>query len=84
MYSDAVMLGGDGLSYMRIIDRIAQDPRQYLEKTPVIIPRLGEAPHGKFHVMHGHWRLWNPLIMRFALVTNNKQVVSDPSVSQFN
>ena len=29
-------------------------------------------------------RLWEPLIMRCAIVTNNKQVVSDPSVSQFN
>ena len=83
-YSDAIMLGGDGLSYMRLIDRIAQEPRRYLERTPVIIPRLGEAPHGKFHVLHGHWRLWEPLIMRCAIVTNNKQVVSDPSVSQFN
>jgi hypothetical protein len=83
-YSAAIMLGGDGLSYMRLIDRIAQDPRQFLETVPVIIPRLGEAPHGKFHVMHGHWRLWEPLLMKMAGVLDNKQVVSDPSVSQFN
>ena len=83
-YSDCIMLGGDGLSFMRLIDRIAQDPRQFLHTTPVIIPRLGEAPHGKFHIMHGHWRLWEPLLMRMAQVLNNRQVVSDPTVSQFN
>lgn len=83
-YSDCMQLGGDGLSYMRLIDRIAQDPRQFLETVPVIIPRLGEAPHGKYHVMHGHWRLWEPLVMRMAEILNNKQVVSDPTVSQFN
>ena len=83
-YSQAIMLGGDGLSYMRLIDRIAQDRRKYLWTTPVIIPRLGEAPHGKFHVMHGSWRLWEPLLMKMALIISNKQVVRDPQVSQFN
>ena len=83
-YSNAIQLGGDGLSYMRLIDRIAQDPRKYLWTTPVIIPRLGESPHGKFHVLHGNWRLWEPLIMRMALLLHNKQVATDPGVSQFN
>ena len=83
-YSAAIMLGGDGLSYMRIIDRIAQDPQRFLCTTPVVIPRLGEAPHGKYHVMHAGWRLWEPLLMQMAVVTNNKHVVSDPSVSAFN
>ena len=83
-YSDIIMLGGDGLSFKRIIDRIAQDPRRYLMQTPVIIPRLGEAPHGKYHVMHGHWRLWAPLIMRMAVVVNNKALKRDPGVEDFN
>lgn len=83
-YSDCIQLGGDGLSYMRIIHRLSQDPRQYLETKPVIIPRLGEAPHGKYHVLHGDWRLWAPLIMRFALLTNNRFVKRDPLVSEFN
>eukprot|EP00966_Prymnesium_polylepis_P202504 4691560-Prymnesium_polylepis.1 len=38
--SDFIQLGGDGLSYMRLIHRLAQDPRQYLETKPIVIPRL--------------------------------------------
>ena len=83
-YSDCIQLGGDGLSYMRLIDRIMQDYRKFLETTPVIIPRLGEAPHGKFHILHAGWRLWEPLIMKMAFLVGNKQVVSDPTVSAFN
>ena len=83
-YSDCIMLGGDGLSYMRLIHRLAQNPGRFLRTTPVVIPRLGEAPHGLFHVMHGDWRIWEPLIMRMARVVDNRQVKSDPSVSDFN
>ena len=83
-YSDVLMVGGDGLSYKRIIDRISQDPGHFLEKTPIIIPRLGEAPHGKYHVMHGHWRLWSPLIMCMAAVVRNTALKRDPGVEDFN
>ena len=82
--SAAVMLGGDGLTYMRIISRLAQSPRLYLWTSPIIIPRLGEHPHGTYHVLHGDWRLWWPLIERAAVIVGNKQVVADPNVSQFN
>ena len=44
----------------------------------------GEAPHGKYHVLHGDWRLWYPLLMRMAAVVNNKFVKKDPIVSEFN
>ena len=40
-YSHAIQIGGDGLSYMRLIHRLAQDPQRYLRTKPVIIPRLG-------------------------------------------
>ena len=40
-YSNCIQIGGDGLSYMRLIHRLAQDPQQYLYTTPVVIPRLG-------------------------------------------
>ena len=40
-YSDCIQIGGDGLSYMRLIHRLAQDPQQFLHTKPVIIPRLG-------------------------------------------
>ena len=83
-YSDVVMIGGDGLSFKRLIDLIAQDPERFLMKTPIVIPRLGEAPHGKYHVMHGHWRLWAPLIMRMAVVVGNKALKCDPGVEDFN
>ncbi|KAL3922239.1 MAG: hypothetical protein SGPRY_004630, partial [Prymnesium sp.] len=42
----------DGLSFVRLIHRIAQDPRRFLETKPVVMTRLGEAPHGKIRVMH--------------------------------
>ena len=83
-YSEGLMLGGDGLSFMRLIHRLAQDPRRYLETTPVVIPRMGENPHGLFHFMHGDWRIWSPLLMRLAIVVNNRQVKSDPTMVDFN
>lgn len=84
--SAVLMLGGDGLTYMRMIWRIAQNPRFYLFNTskPTIIPRLGEHPHGTYHVLHGDWRIWWPLIERAAKVIDNKQVSSDPNVTDFD
>ena len=81
-----LMLGGDGLSYMRIIHRIAQNPQFYLfhDEKPAIIPRLGEHPHGTYHLLHGDWRIWWPFIMKAAEVVQNKQVVADPNVTEFN
>ena len=83
-FCQALMVGGDGLSFMRLIHRLSQDPRKYLETTPIIIPRLGENPHGLFHIMHGDWRIWSPLLLRFAEVVDNKQVRGDPCVAEFN
>ena len=83
-YSELMFLGGDGLSFMRLIHRLAQDPRRYLESMPVLIPQLGEMPHGTYHVMHGDWRIWFPLLEKFAFVVNNKQVQKDPTISENN
>ena len=83
-YSDAIQIGGDGLSYMRLIHQLSLNPKLFLMTKPIIIPRLGEAPHGKFHVMHGDWRLWEPLIMRMAVLLNNRQIKRDPTVKNFN
>ena len=83
-FSEGLMLGGDGLSFMRLIHRLSQDPRRFLETMPVVMPRLGENPHGLFHLMHGDWRIWSPLLMRLAVVVNNKQVKSDPTIVDFN
>ena len=80
----ALMLGGDGLSFMRLIHRLSQDPRKYLDTAPVIIPRMGENPHGLYHFMHGDWRIWSPLLLRLALVVNNRQVKADPTIVDFN
>jgi hypothetical protein len=55
-----------------------------LKRKPIIVPQLGEHPHGTYHVMHGDWRLWWPLLEKFAKVTNNKQVHKDPTISEFN
>ena len=83
-HSGALFVGGDGLSYFRLISRLRQDPRRYLQTTPVVIPQLGEHPHGTHHVLHGGWRLWWPLLAVFASVVGNKQVIADPEVSVFN
>lgn len=84
--SVVLMLGGDGLTYMRIIHRIAQNPGFYLfhASLPAIIPRLGEHPHGTYHLLHGDWRIWWPFIEKAAKVIENKQVVADPNVTEFN
>ena len=34
--------------------------------------------------MHGDWRLWQPLLIKLALVVNNKFIKKDPIVSEFN
>ena len=83
-HSNIIFLGGDGLTYMRLIHRLQQDPQLFLNRTPIIIPQLGEHPHGTFHLMHGYWRVWWPLIQCMAAVVGNKQVVDDPGVSAFN
>ena len=83
-FSEGLMLGGDGLSFMRLIHRLAQDPRRYLETMPVVMPRMGENPHGLYHFMHGDWRIWAPLLMRLASVVNNRQVKLDPTIVDFN
>jgi hypothetical protein len=83
-FSDAIMLGGDGLSYMRVIHRLSQNARLFLESKPVVIPRFGENPHGRFHILHGDWRIWEPLLMCFAKVVGNRQVKRDPTVVDFN
>ena len=83
-FSEGLMLGGDGLSYMRLIHRLAQDPRRYLETMPIVVPRMGENPHGLYHFMHGDWRIWAPLLMRLAAVVGNRQVKSDPTIVDFN
>jgi hypothetical protein len=83
-FSEGLMLGGDGLSYMRLIHRLAQDPRRYLETTPIVVPRMGENPHGLFHFMHGDWRIWAPLLMRLAVVVDNRQVKWDPTMVDFS
>ena len=49
-----------------------------------MIPQLGEHPHGTYHVLHGDWRIWWPLLQKFAAVVGNEQVRSDPPISEFN
>ena len=59
------------------------EPDKYFDQSPAIIPVQGEL-HGFFHLMHCHWRLNRPFIMQCADVLGNKQVKSDPSVSDLN
>ena len=79
-----LFVGGDGLSINRVNWLINMHVDVYLEQSPLIVPRMGEAPHGVFHVMHAGWRLYVKLIRLCADELNNKQIVDDPSVKQFN
>ena len=83
-FSKLLWLGCDGLAFMRLIHRIAQDPQLHLNTTPVVLPVLGEHPHSTFHIMDGGWKLYYPFIEVFTQLLNNKQIVSRPTVKVFN
>eukprot|EP00965_Chrysotila_dentata_P112978 3732399-Pleurochrysis_carterae.AAC.1 len=74
--SSVLLIGCDGAGYSRLIHRRSQDPTQFLETTHIVIPQLGEHPHGSFHVLHSGWRLWWPPIERFVILLNNLQVAT--------
>lgn len=44
----------------------------------------GEKPHGLFHGMHGHHRMYRPFLMRCADEIDNPQIKEDPTVSELN
>ena len=79
-----LFVGGDGLSINRVNHLLNLHPEMYLDSSPLIVPRMGESPHGVFHVMHAGWRMYIKLIRPIADLLNNKQIVDDPSVKQFN
>ena len=83
-HSKLEFVGGDGLLYMRLIHRIAQDPTLYLNTFPIMVPVLGEHPHGSYHVMDGGWKQWFPLIEVCTDLLENRQIIARPPVSQFN
>ena len=82
--SDMIVIGGDGLTFGRMIHRLAQNPRRFLEMKPVVLPMLGDHPHKSHHLMNAGWRLWWPFIERMARVVNNRNIVADPQVKVFN
>ena len=82
-----LLVGGDGLSIIRMNHLLKQRPDLYIDSAPLIIPVQGEAPHGVFHVMHAGWRLHQRLIRNFAdtvLGASTGAVPDDPNVSDFN
>ena len=79
-----LFIGGDGLSINRVNHLINQKPDFYLYQTPLIVPRMGEAPHGVYHVMHAGWRLYIRFIRICADKLGNEQVRDDPPVKDFN
>ena len=82
--SDAVGIGGDGLTYGRLVHRLAQNPQYFLCTTPVVLPILGLHPHKSHHLLEGGFRLYGPLVLRMALLVDNKQINDKPDVSEFN
>lgn len=83
-----LLVGGDGLSILRLNHLLHDHPDLYLDSAPMIIPMQGEAPHGLFHVMHGGWRLFQPFIRAAAIATlgphESDAVMDDPNVKHFN
>ena len=79
-----LFVGGDGLSINRVNHLLNKHPDLYLDSSPLIVPRMGESPHGVFHIMHAGWRLYVKLIRLCADYLGNQQVVDDPSVKHFN
>jgi hypothetical protein len=77
-------LGGDGLLYIRMLRLIADNPAEYLQKAPAVIPGLGEQPHGLFHLTHAVWRIFNDFIMICMDAIGNEQVQLDPKVEEHN
>ena len=83
-HSKCMFAAGDGLLYMRMIHRLAQNPMIYLNSLPMVIPVLGEHPHGSYHLMDGGWKLWWPFLEQITLLLENRQIVGTPNVSKFN
>lgn len=79
-----LFVGGDGLSIDRMQHLIAAQSHIYCDSTPAIIPVLGLAPHGEYHVCHAGYRNFKPVIRVFAKELNNPQLVEDPKVSDYN
>ena len=75
--SKVVFAGGDGLSVMRMEWSIARNRDKYLGTNPIVIPRLGDHPHGTTHINHACWRLWFPFMekqlqaMDYAYIKND-------------
>lgn len=77
-----VMMGGDGLTYDRMLHCMLEHAR-YIAR-PAVVPILGLAPHGEYHVFHAGYRNYRPLIKVFAKALNNPQLTEDPPVSEYN
>jgi hypothetical protein len=84
MHSLLLLTGGDGATLGRMLHRIAQNPHLYLMTTPIVIPELGEHPHGSHHLLDGGMRLWRPFVLGAAEVVGNPQIVAEPNVTDFN
>ena len=52
-----VVAGGDGAWFQRYVHLVARKQHKYLRSKPVVIPKLGEQPHGLFHITHAGWRV---------------------------
>jgi hypothetical protein len=80
-----LLLGGDGLSEMRMEHALARDPRKWVFSLPMVLPIRGESPHGLNHVLHGGWRLWWCFINNLVEASDQSSYVkSDFSVSDFS
>ena len=77
--------GGDGLSFMRMLQAIAADVPRFHGRRPFVLPILGVAPHLEFHVVHAGHRNYRPYMNIFFGILNNWMMKQDDLlVSQWN
>mmetsp|Transcript_1978 Transcript_1978/g.5543 ORF Transcript_1978/g.5543 Transcript_1978/m.5543 type:complete len:648 (+) Transcript_1978:193-2136(+) len=82
-WSQVVFVGGDGLTYMRQLHLIKQDPAKYIGERPQLIPILGDHPHGVSHTLHAGFRVYAPFINEFMQAIDHTAYTIDFNVSDF-
>jgi hypothetical protein len=75
--SSLMIIGGDGLSEMRMEHAIARDPSYWLFSCPMVLPVRGEHPHGTCHTLHGGWRLWIEYMTPLIRACDQTEYVKD-------
>ena len=82
--SVVMFIGGDRLSTARVEWAILKNRPKYMESCPMVIPVIGEHPHGSHHILHAGWRLWRQFIDPMAAWMSWAWMMKEPNVSEYN